>query len=155
MLYTGLTGRSCQLPINKSRSWCCIQVLQAGVVHCLLTSPTRDAEPRALIAQSIHTHCKFKKGLLFAHPVYNCTAVFLQPPFAADPFVRGPSPSSYHPPMMDNHAHRPPPLMERFVMFLYSRHLFTHFASVEASVVKHTVVTVSYTHLTLPTIYSV
>ena len=44
--------------------------------------------------------------------------MFLQPPFVGDPFVRGPSPSSYHAPMMDNHAHRPPPLMERFVAFL-------------------------------------
>ena len=37
----------------------------------------------------------------------------LQPPFAGDPFGRPPLSSSYPPPLIDNHAHRPLPVMER------------------------------------------
>jgi len=53
--------------------------------------------------------------------------MLLQPPFAADPFARGPPSSNYPPPLIDNHKHRQPPLMDRFVL---------HFSIVTASYVS-------------------
>jgi len=52
---------------------------------------------------------------------WTCGWFLLQPPFAVgDPFVRAPSSSGYVPSLMDNHAHRPPPLMERSAPLIFN-----------------------------------